>query len=174
MKTLAWLPAAALFLAACAHAQAPRGEGALPPHAARVLQRFVGTWTTDTTITRHDPHATFHNRGEAEARWTIEGRFVEFRSRTIPPGRSDLQVMTYDAESGRFVQWLFDSSGYVHQAYGRWVSHASTLTWEGEIGGTTFVISDRFEGEDLVWSLVRKDDRGRVVQTIQGVVRRRR
>jgi len=164
---------AGLLLAACAHAQAPPGEGALPTHAARVLQRFVGTWTTDTTITRYDPPAVFRNRGEAEARWTIEGRFVEFRSRTIPPGSSDLQVMTYEAESGRFVQWLFDSSGYVHQAYGRWVSDTSTLTWEGEVGGTTFIIHDRFEGADLVWSLVRKDGRGRVLQTIEGVVRRR-
>jgi hypothetical protein len=165
--------AALLLLAACAHGPAPSGGAALPPEAARVLQRFVGAWTTDLTITRHDRPATFRHRGEAEARWTMEGRFVEFRSRTIPPGDSDLQVMTYDAERGRYVQWLFDSSGYVHQAYGRWAADTSTLTWEGEADGARFVIHDRFEGADLVWSLVRTDAGGRVIQTIEGAVRRR-
>jgi hypothetical protein len=168
-----WLPAAGLLLAACAHVQAPPGEAALPQEAVRVLQRFVGTWTTDTTITRHDPQATLRSRGRAEACWTMEGRFVEFRSHTIPPGSSDLQVMTYDAESGRFVQWLFDSSGYVHQAYGRWLPDTSTLIWHGEVAGAAFVIHDRFEATDLMWALVRKDGRGRLLQTIEGVVRRR-
>ena len=84
-----------------------------------VLQRFVGDWSTHTQI-RHlgPPVRKFETRGEATCRPTLEGRFVEFRSQSIPPGEADLQIMTYDAVAELYRQWVFSSDGYRHDATG--------------------------------------------------------
>ncbi len=106
-------------------------------------------------------------------RRTLDGRYVEFRSASIPPGQSDLQVMTYDSQAQRFRQWLFDSDGYRHEAHGRWDPATSTLRWEGQTGSTAFIIEDRWLGPDrLEWSLIRTASDGRRLQAIRGVVTR--
>ncbi|MEW6278555.1 MAG: DUF1579 family protein [Candidatus Eremiobacterota bacterium] len=143
----------------------------LPAENRAVLDRFVGQWTTEVRIRflGQSPRE-FAGRGQAHAEWTLEGRFVEFRGSTLPPGESDLQVMTCDVETGRYRQWLFDSSGYVHEAWGTWDASSSTLTWRG----SDFVIQDRFVTPDrLEWSLVRTAPDGSVLQRIEGVVTRR-
>lgn len=151
-----------------AEAAEPPG-GRLPPEAAAVLQRFVGNFRTHVIIRRQG--SVLESHGFAEGRWTMEGRFVEFRSRTDPPGESDLQVMTWDEEARVFRQWLFDSSGYRHEASGQWIPATTTLHWEGSGDGTTFVIPDRFMPDGrLEWSLTRRNGAGQVVQEIEGTV----
>lgn len=129
--------------------------------AREVLNRFVGDWNVSVEIVR--PDRTIESRGRAHGEWTLEGSYVEFRSWTIPAGDSDLQVMTYDRDTGRFQQFLFDSSGYRHQAEGVWDDRSSTLVWTGR----GLRIEDRFRGPDrLEWTAVRPNAR------LEGVVER--
>jgi len=141
-----------------------------PPEASEVLDRFVGDWETQTSI-RHDgpPIRESQTRGRGACRKTLEGRYFEFRSWSIPPGQAELQIMTYDATTRLYRQWVFDSDGYHHEAEGRWDPTTSTLRWEGRRDGTSFVIEDRWTAPGrLEWTLQRTGADGRRLQTITG------
>jgi len=142
----------------------------LPPDAVAVLQRFLGEWETEATLRlERDPPREIHTRGLGTCRRTLAGRWFEFRTRTIPPGEAELQIMTFDAEAGVYRQWVFSSDGYSHVAQGTWDPDTSTLRWSGKAAGGSFVIVDHFVSpEQLDWTLRRVADDGRVVQTIEG------
>ena len=144
-----------------------------PPEA--VLSRFLGVWKTEALIRRLGPPVReLRTLGRAAGRLILEGRYVEFRTSSIdPPGLAELQVMTYDAEAGLYRQWVSDSDGYRHEALGRWNPATSTLRWEGQVGGATFVIDDRWVSRDRIeWTLTRTSADGRLLQTVEGVVSR--
>ena len=140
--------------------------------ALEVLKKFSGVWETRTRI-RHEgpPRREFNTQGKATCRQTLEGRYFEFRSQSIPAGQADLQVMTYDVQAGVYRQWVFDSDGYRHQAEGQWDSASSTLRWKGKTADTSFVIEDRWISTDrLEWTLLRTDAEGRKLQAIEGTL----
>lgn len=145
-----------------------------PADALAVLEKFVGQWQTETQLTRTGPPVTtFNTKGRATCERTLGGRYFEFRAETVPPGQSDLQVMTFDAEAGVYRQWVFSSDGYQHEATGTWNPATSTLRWTGKSANTSFVIDDHWVSADrLEWILTRADATGRVVQTITGTVSR--
>lgn len=154
---------------------AERGDDARPTAAElEPLQRFVGDWQTETTFRRTGPPAReATTNGKATCQATLDGRYFEFRSETIPPGDSDLQVMTYDEAAHVYRQWVFSSDGYRHEATGVWDAKTSTMTWTGATDADPFVIEDHWTSADcLQWRLVRKDAAGKVIQTIEGIVRR--
>lgn len=144
-----------------------------PQPARQVLERFVGTWRTEVRIRYGGPPAReLRASGRAEGREILDGRYIEFRSRTFDGKNSDLQIMTYDPKSSSYRQWVFDADGYHHDAVGHWDATSSTLTWKGEKGDTLFSITDRWTSVDrLQWRLVREVN-GRQIQTIEGVVTR--
>jgi hypothetical protein len=145
-------------------------RGGLPPEAVEVLSRFLGEWKTTTRIDQQDT-AAVEKTGRATCRTTLGDRYFEFRSESTPAGQSELQIMTYDAGSSRYRQWVFDSDGYYHQADGRWESGSSTLRWTGERGGTAFVIEDRWITPDrLEWTLTRTDPDGRPRAAVAGAL----
>ena len=156
--------------------------GCRTPHTmgdptAAVLDRFVGRWETEALIRTPGPPAReVRTHGRAVCLRALEGRYVEFRTSSLdPPGNAELQIMTYDPEARIYRQWVFDSEGYRHEALGRWDPATSTLRWEGRVDGATIVIDDRWVSADrLEWTLARTAADGRLVQTIQGVVSRRR
>lgn len=167
---------AVAFLTAMLASAAEPAESELPGEAAAVLNRFAGDWQTEATIRRPGPPIReITTRGNGSCKATLRGRYFEFRTETVPAGQADLQVMTYDTETGRYQQWVFSSDGYRHQAEGTWDAATSTLTWKGKTPDGGFVIEDRWASHDkLVWSLRRTDDKGRVVQTIDGTLTRMR
>src|SRR5688572_18333390 len=115
----------------------------LTPEA--VLRLFVGVWKTEALI-RHPgpPPREVRTSGRAAGRLILDG-YVEFRTTSIdPPGVTELQVMTYDPQARVYRQWVSDSDGYRHEAVGRWHPATSTLRWEGQAAGATFVIDDRW------------------------------
>jgi hypothetical protein len=140
--------------------------------AVEVLKKFSGSWDTRTSIRHEGPPAReFRTRGRATCRPTLEGRYFEFRTQTIPPGQADLQVMTYDMEADVYRQWVFSSDGYRHEAEGRWNPASSILRWEGKTAETSFVIEDHWVSPDrLEWTLVRTDGTGHTVQAIEGTL----
>jgi hypothetical protein len=145
-----------------------------PPEALAVLERFLGTWKTETGMRSYGPTGhVFRTEGQAESRRTLGDRYIEFRSQSVSADRAELQIMTYDAEAKVYRQWLFDSDGYRHTAVGQWNASSSTLRWEGETAETSFVISDHWKSPvRLEWKLVRKAADGRHLQTIEGVLTR--
>jgi len=140
--------------------------------AFEVLKKFSGTWETRTRIRQESsPPREFNTRGKAICRQTLEGRYFEFRSQSIPAGRAELQVMTYDVEAAVYRQWVFDSDGYRHEAEGQWDPSTSTLRWRGKTADTSFIIEDRWISSDrLEWTLVRTDAEGHTLQTIEGTL----
>jgi hypothetical protein len=173
---------AALLLGAALLAAGPAdvaGSGVnegLPAAAVAVLERFVGDWETETFIRYPGPPAReSRTLGRGSGRRMLQGRYVEFRTASVPPGQSDLQIMTYDVGRGRFRQWVFDADGYRHEAEGEWDPATSTLTWRGQIDGAVFVIADRWVSPDrLEWTLTRTAADGRRVQAIHGALTRAR
>jgi hypothetical protein len=157
------------FAAERAFAQDPD----LPPEALDVLARFEGQWETQATIRRAGNPRDISTRGKGSCRRTLEGRYFEFRTETIPPGQSELQIMTFDAEKNVYRQWVFSSDGYRHEAEGAWNAATSTLRWRGTSDGTSFVIDDKFVSPDrLDWTLRRVDNAGRELQMIEGTLTR--
>jgi hypothetical protein len=140
-----------------------------------VLALFVGVWKTEAVI-RNVGASSGERRtlGRAAGRLIADGRYVEFRTTSLdPPGLAELQVMTWDPDAGIYRQWVSDTDGYRHEAVGRWDPATSTLRWEGQADGATFVIDDRWVSRDrLEWRLTRTSADGRVLQTIEGVVSR--
>ncbi|MGD9721779.1 MAG: DUF1579 family protein [Pirellulales bacterium] len=145
-----------------------------PAEATAVLQRFVGQWRTSTQIRRVLPHAReIDTRGKATCETMLQGRYYSFRSETVPPGDSELQIMTYDAPAAVYRQWVFTSDGYRHEAEGRWDAATSTLRWSGKTDNASFSIDDHWATPDrLEWTLRRTDRQGRLTQTISGTVER--
>ncbi len=164
---------AILSLALCACAPVIRADE-LPVEGRAVLERFLGAWNTEATIRRlHPTELQIRTRGRGKCITTLGGRYYEFRTETIPPGESELQVMTYDANHRVFRQWVFSSDGYHHEAVGAWDPATTTLRWKGTSGDGTFVIDDRFVAPDrLEWVLTRTNGAGEVTQTINGVLRK--
>ena len=137
----------------------------------KVLRKFTGTWTTHTQI-RHEgpPPREFSTRGTATCRQTL-GNFFEFRTRSIPPGDADLQIMTFDPATNLYHQWVFDADGYHHEADGKWDPSTSILRWTGKVGDQSFVVNDHWVSPNrLEWTLVRTDSNGKQVQSIKGTV----
>jgi len=137
-----------------------------------VLKKFSGAWQTRTRIRQEgSPPREFNTRGKATCRQILEGRYFEFRAQSIPAGRAELQLMTYDGEAGVYRQWVFDSDGYRHEAEGQWDPSSSTLQWRGKTADTSFIIEDRWISPDrLDWTLVRTDAEGRRSQMIEGTL----
>jgi hypothetical protein len=148
--------------------------GAEPNNSAEVLQKFVGHWQTQTHIQQISPQSREVNtKGQASCQPTLGGRWFEFRTETIPPGESDLQVMTFDEQAQVYRQWIFSSDGYQHTASGTWDESTSILTWKGKTSGGSFVIEDHWVSPDrLDWTLRRIDSNGKLLQTIDGTVTR--
>jgi hypothetical protein len=139
--------------------------------ANEVLERFVGNWHTSATIRKAGTSREIVTQGKATCDATLGGDWFEFRTETIPPGESDLQIMTYDAPANVYRQWVFSSDGYRHEATGQWNAATHTMTWTGETAAGTFVIDDHWATPDrLEWALKRTNVQGQVVQTIEGVV----
>ncbi len=140
--------------------------------ALEVLKKFSGVWETRTRIRREGPPPSeFNTQGRASCRQTLEGRYFEFRTKSIPAGQADLQVMTYDVEAGVYRQWVFDSDGYHHEAEGQWNPARSTLRWKGKTADTSFVIEDCWISPDrMEWTLLRTDAQGRKLQAIEGTL----
>ena len=151
------------FTLAAADATAAEPIPSSAAAAQAVLDRFVGSWKTQATIKNSTSLAReIVAHGKAECRRTLEGNWWEFRTETVPPGESDLQIMTFDAPRGVYRQWVFSSDGYFHAAEGTWDASSSTPRWTGTTPTGKFAINDHWVSADrLEWNLRRTDAQGR-------------
>lgn len=163
-----------LAVATCVSVAVADDGAALPPEASAVLGMFVGQWETQARIQGQGASdRTIEARGRAEGRWTLGGRFVEFHTESVPPGQSELQIMTYDEAAKAYRQWVFDSDGYMHEAVGTWDPATSTIVWRGQAEAGPFVIDDHWPTpRRLEWQMRRIAANGELVTPIEGVLTR--
>lgn len=168
-----WL-AATLCAASATIAVAAEDDADLPPEARAALGLFVGRWDTEAQIRKPGASTPAINlRGRGEGKWILGGRFVEFRTESVPPGQSERQIMTYDEASGTYLQWVFDSDGYRHEAVGSWDPASSTMVWRGQAEPGPFVIDDHWVRPGrLEWRMRRITPHGEIVTVIRGEVSR--
>ncbi len=165
-----WLAAA---VGVCiAVAAAADDQTTLPPEAGAVLGRFIGQWETQARIQGQDTsEPAIELRGRGVGRWILGGRFVEFRTESVPPGQVEIQIMTYDEDTAAYRQWVFDSEGYTHDTVGEWDPASATLFWRGENAAGPFVIDDRWATpRRLEWRLRQTTATGELVEPIAGVL----
>jgi hypothetical protein len=159
----------AIFFAAAA---AANDQTSLPSGASGVLGLFVGQWEFEVRILPQNPSdSAIEARGHGEGRWILDGRFVEFRTRSVPPGQLEIRIMTYDVETHDYRQWLFDARGYTHEAVGEWDPETKTLIWSGENTAGPFIINDRWvTPHRLEWRLRLFGPDGESVEPISGIL----
>lgn len=122
--------------------QGPLTLPTLPPDPTRpsemmVLDRLVGTWRNEVTITTENaPDKPKAESRRAKAESVLGGRFVELTEANESTGGSDYSLAWYDANAKQYRRWFFDSQGRIHDFTGRWDDAAQTLTWTTPDGQT--------------------------------------
>jgi hypothetical protein len=151
-------------------------EGPPKPPELKVLDRYLGTWDTETVnkVAEWNPKemriaARFTNE------WVLDGRFMQMKGKSST-GVESLQMRTYDPQEKRYRAWVFDSKGTAATSRGTWDEETKTLTWKGDLGdGITATNSVRFVGTDAIeWRLVARNDEGKVFMDMEGKFRRRK
>lgn len=159
--------------------EAKADQGADKPAELKVLERFVGTWDTETRSRRAEwtPKET-RTTGTTKMEWVLGGRFIQSKGHSDPGGLQDIQMMTYDAGRKQYRHWHFDSlgTGSESSASGQWDEGAKTLTWKAElVDGITMTNKVQFLDKDTYkWALVAKDKGGKVYLEMEGKLTRRK
>jgi hypothetical protein len=149
------------------------------PAEFSVLQRSIGAWDTQTTIKPgvRVPDG-LRSKGVQTIEWALGKKFIQGKHVDQPGNVEAMSLQTYDAQSGVFRLWYFDSFGNFprSEATGQWDEDAKTLTYKGtepeEVSVTTitrFVSPDRTE-----WQGVWRDKSGRILMEIEGTAARRK
>lgn len=140
-----------------------------PPELA-VLERFVGTWDSETVLkpaewTPKEVRLTGTNKYE----WVLDGRFMQDTEEDA------LGWWTYDTRAKAYRGWFFVPEGNVTEWKGRWNDEAKGLEMEADLGnGISFTGINRFPDKDTYeWTLVAKDKSGKVYLDMRETHRRR-
>ena len=145
-------------------------ESKTPPPEMKILQKIVGAWQDDSTskVAEWTPEET-RAKTTSKANRTLGGRFVLSRVCDSEGKLSSIHLFTYDEEQQVYRQWFFDSNGATVESTGKWDESNSTLSFTNEKQGITGVFSIHFVGEDTMqWSVVSKDQQGKVYLDIHG------
>ena len=148
------------------------GRSNFPPEF-HILNRRVGTWSTQTTI---KPGPRFpdgnESHGEEIISWSLDKKVLLGRG-TIEPGNAqNTSIWTFDSTHKVYRSWYFDSFGNHPRApvTGTWNEALQTLTFRSsETEGDTHVSRMKFIGNDeMRWNGVWKDKNGKVVMEVVG------
>jgi len=143
------------------------------PVEMRVLDRLVGEWGNEITIT--DSAAPDRPKAETtrvKAASVLGGRFVESIVTFEPDGHGDYLLAWFDPAAKLYRQWFFNGTdGNVTELTGTWDEAANALTWtspDGRMEGRWV-----FKCDDVrEFRHVTKAADGKVVNETAGVARR--
>ena len=173
MSRLSVIP---LCLSVCLTASALRAQDgpAADIPELKVLSHYVGTW--DVLITSPDAGFT---KGEATAKWILDGKFVQQTgSMTSPDGSRTFKMktlMTYDKQAQKYRMWQFRSDGSTAQATGEWDEATRTMTSvERNDQFTTTTKAHMTQDGTEKWTIVAKDQNDKTVFQISGTNTRRK
>ena len=98
------------------------------PDALKVLDRFVGSWSTTGTNKVDGSKSTV----KESTAWILKDRFILGRESSQPDGVKSLWLMTFDTESRTYPFWYFNNKGGLGAEWGStWNEATRTLTGKG-------------------------------------------
>ena len=158
MRTTCLAAAVAVFVVILA-----AGSGAAEKSMdARVLDRWLGNWKHHVIV---KPAAWslvgVELRGTSTAEWILSGRYQQVSS--MSGDKETREIHRFDADSGQFHKWAFDSDGGHSFWVGAWDGKSGTMTWKYmDFGvGVEGEIINRFTGVDKYeTTLVLRDSQG--------------
>ena len=147
------------------------------PDELKTLERFVGVWSTETTIrvAEWTPKAD-KQKGVTKYEWIVGNRFLQSRGSSDNGKFHDSEIMTYDPESKAFQSWYFDSMGFTGDSVGQWDEKSQTMTWTGDVGdGGKLINTVKFVNKDTQeWTLVAKAVDDTVLLNMSGKLTRQK
>ena len=161
--------AAALVMVAACAALPARGQAAeefANSAEGKVLARYVGKWASEVEITGAEPKK---GTDTSEGKWTLKGRYVDYKVDSKLDDSEALHLLTYDAEQKVYRSWWFSSTGQNNTSTGTWDEATKKFSWKGEPkNGLTAIWVDHFTDDDTrVGELVVTDGDGKVVYGIK-------
>lgn len=136
---------------------------------ANVLNRWQGTWKNHTIV---KPAAWTlvgsELPGASTGEWILGNQYQQISDHT--GNTQTREIQRFDAESGQYHKWAFDSEGNSSFWVGAWDENSATMTWKYvDFGlGIEGEIVNRFTGDDKYeTTLVLKDSRGNVLLDIR-------
>ncbi len=134
----------------------------------RVLDKWLGVWKHHTVVR---PAAWSligaELSGTSSAEWILNGRFQQVSGRSGE--QESREIHRFDATSGQYHKWAFDSDGGHSFWVGTWDEKTGTMTWNYmDFGlGIEGTIVNRFTGDEKYkTTLVLKDSTGNVLLDI--------
>ena len=138
----------------------------------QVLDRYVGSWE-ETAIAKPalwTPERTTSTTTTTR-QWILNGTMIENKGAWLPGKNEFLHLMTYDPQRKEYRQWYFDKDNLAPQAYrGKWDEATQTFTFTGTLAdGIRSTSQQKFVDKDtFTWTLVAKDQTGKVVLDMEG------
>ena len=151
-------------------------ESKAPPPEMNVFRKMVGAWQSEATseVAEWTSEET-HTKGTSKNDLILDGHFLLSRNFDSQGKLSDIHLFTYDKERQAYRQWFFNSNGATLESTGKWDEASSTLTLTNETRGITGVFSTHFVDKDtLEWSVVSKDQQGKVYLDLHGETTRQK
>jgi len=151
-------------------------ETKAPPSEMKVLHKLVGAWQGEATfkVAEWTPEET-HTKATSTNHLILAGHVLQSRGFDSQGKLSQIHLFTYDKEQQVYRHWFFDSNGSTVEDVGKWDEDSSTLTLKNETRGITGVSSFHFVDEDTVqWSVVSKDQQGKVYLDLHGKTTRQK
>ena len=151
-------------------------ESKAPPAEMKVLHKLVGAWQSEMTfrVAEWTPEETVTKRTN-KSDLILGGHFLLNKNFDSQGKLSVIYLFTYDKEQQAYRQWFFDSKGSTLESTGKWDEGSSTLTLKNETRGITGVYSMHFVDKDTVqWSVVSKDQQGKVYLDLHGKTTRQK
>jgi len=119
---------AAFAIAPFCFAQAPSKAPQNLATGLAVLERFAGTW--DVTVKTRRPKASVMTH-TLTYEWVLGHRYLLGDSGAKSDGTQDLDMLTYDPQTGNYPLWIFQSSGTsLYLPRGVWDEASRTMTWK--------------------------------------------
>jgi uncharacterized protein (TIGR03067 family) len=146
------------------------------PPEMKVLEKRIGTWTTEV-VTKPGPwNPTGRTMtGTETTEWVLGGRFQQTRNMNRPANPDGLFICTYDPQLKAYRAVNFDDQGFINDMTGQWDEAAQTMNWTSEKNGFRATGASRHVGPDNIeWQLVVKDPDGKVMLDISGKLTRKK
>jgi hypothetical protein len=169
-----WRFALVAFVASMAlqaHAQ-PAGNDFKQSKEWKALNRYVGTWDNQATVTVPELKQL---RQTPTAAWILGERFLQLKEKS-EDGAEWVHLFAYDQNRRAMRWWSFSSLGHSGVATGTWDEATRTFSFKTEdTGPMSGTLTDRFTDDDHhEWRCTWKDADGKVVYDVSGKVTRQK
>lgn len=141
-----------------------------------VLERFVGDWTTEGTVTVLNAQPQdLKTTGTATRKWILDGRLIE-ESGASSDGTKAKVLFTYDVAKKVYRNWYFSSVGDCFDTSGQWNEATQTFSFRTDLGnGFTQTSTIHFTDADHhEWSSKVTDAAGKVYFEGGGKLKRKK